>query len=92
MPWQIAARADFADPRTGGPKPAGTDLVNRYLDKVFLACHTSVPVARQTLRVRNLLARPETLMTPAMVLRVLLTARRSAAKTPASRDTDGLAR
>lgn len=77
VPWQIAARADFADPRTSGPKPAGTDLVNRYLDKVILACHTSVPVARQTLRVQNLLARPETLMTPAMVLRVLRAARRS---------------
>lgn len=79
VPWRIAAWADFADPRTSGPRPAGTDLVNRYLDRVFLACHTSVPVARQTMRVRNLLARPETLMTPAMILRVLLAARRSPA-------------
>jgi 2-polyprenyl-6-methoxyphenol hydroxylase-like FAD-dependent oxidoreductase len=77
VPWRLAAWADFADPRASGPKPAGTDLVNRYLDKVFLACHTSVPVARQTLRVQNLLARPATLMTPAMILRVLLAARRS---------------
>jgi 2-polyprenyl-6-methoxyphenol hydroxylase-like FAD-dependent oxidoreductase len=79
VPWKIAARVAFADPRTTGPKPAGTDLVNRYLDKVFRACHTSVPVAHQTLRVQNLLARPETLMTPAMILRVLLAARRSPA-------------
>jgi 2-polyprenyl-6-methoxyphenol hydroxylase-like FAD-dependent oxidoreductase len=79
VPWKIAAQADFADPRTSGPRPAGTDLVNRYLHKVFLACHISVPVARQTVRVRNLLARPETLMTPAMILRVLLAARRSPA-------------
>jgi 2-polyprenyl-6-methoxyphenol hydroxylase-like FAD-dependent oxidoreductase len=74
LPWRIAARADFADPRTSGPEPTRTDLVDRYLDKVLRACHTSVPVARQTLRVRHLLARPETLMTSAMIFRVLLTA------------------
>jgi 2-polyprenyl-6-methoxyphenol hydroxylase-like FAD-dependent oxidoreductase len=79
VPWKIAAGGDFADPRTTGPKPAGTDLINRYLDKVFRACHTSVAVARQTMRVQNLLARPESLMTPSMVLRVLLAARRSPA-------------
>ncbi|WP_329311157.1 FAD-dependent oxidoreductase [Streptomyces sp. NBC_01262] len=85
VPWKIAAGADFADPRTSGPKPPGTDFVSRYLDKVFRACHTSVPVARQTLRVQNLLARPESLMTPAMAMRVLLAARRSPAgcETPA---------
>ncbi|MFY1671326.1 FAD-dependent oxidoreductase [Plantactinospora sp. WMMB334] len=65
VPWRLAARA-------GGP-----GVVNRYLDMVFRAGRTSVPVARQALRVRNLLARPETLMTPAMVLRVLRAARRS---------------
>ncbi|WP_328768167.1 FAD-dependent oxidoreductase [Streptomyces sp. NBC_00286] len=79
VPWKIAAGADFADPRTSGPEPTGTGLVNRYLDKVLGACHTSIPVARQTLRVQNLLARPESLMTPAMALRVLLAARRSPA-------------
>ena len=79
VPWKIAAGGDFADPRTTGPKPAGTDLINRYLEKVFLACHTSTTVARQTMRVQNLLARPETLMTPRMVLRVLIAARRSPA-------------
>ncbi|RSM64519.1 hypothetical protein DMB66_19530 [Actinoplanes sp. ATCC 53533] len=79
VPWKIAARAAFADPRASGPKPAGTDLFNRYLDMVFRACHTSGAVAHQTRRVQNLLARPETLMTPAMILRVLLAARRSPA-------------
>jgi 2-polyprenyl-6-methoxyphenol hydroxylase-like FAD-dependent oxidoreductase len=63
VPWRLAARA-------GGP-----GLVNRYLGLVLRACHTSVPVARQELRVRNLLARPKTLMTPAMVLRILWAAR-----------------
>ena len=57
---------------------AGTGVVNRYLDKVFRACNASVPVADQTLRVQNLLARPESLITPAMALRVLLAARSGA--------------
>jgi 2-polyprenyl-6-methoxyphenol hydroxylase-like FAD-dependent oxidoreductase len=78
-PWRMAARADLADPRTTGPRPAGTGLVNRYLDRVYRACHTSAPVARQMLRVQHLLARPASLLTPAMVLRVLLAARRSPA-------------
>jgi 2-polyprenyl-6-methoxyphenol hydroxylase-like FAD-dependent oxidoreductase len=90
VPWKIAAGADFADPRTTGPKPAGTDLINRYLDKVFKACHTSVPVARKILRVQNLLARPESLMTPAMIVRVLLAARRSPAAGRNARDRQAL--
>ncbi len=77
--WRTAAGGDFADPRTRGPRPPGIRLVNRYLDLVFLACHTSVRVADQTLRVQNLLAGPGSLMTPAMAARVLLAARRSPA-------------
>ena len=30
-PWQIAVGADFAYPECTGPKPAGTDLINRYM-------------------------------------------------------------
>jgi 2-polyprenyl-6-methoxyphenol hydroxylase-like FAD-dependent oxidoreductase len=89
VPWKSAARADFADPRTTGPRPAGTDLVNRYLARVFRASHTSVPVARQILRVRNLLARPASLLTPAMIVRVLLAARRSPAAERAARSVPG---
>ncbi|MFS8102144.1 hypothetical protein LFM09_33975 [Lentzea alba] len=74
LPWRIAARADLADPRISGPDLVGTDLVDRYLDKALWAGHTSVPVARRTMQVQHLLARPETLITPAMIVRVLLTA------------------
>lgn len=78
LPWRIAARAEFADSRTRGPEPARTNLVDRYLDEVLRACRSSVLVARRTMRVRHLLARPGTLLTPAMIVRVLLAARRSA--------------
>ncbi|MFY1636253.1 FAD-dependent oxidoreductase [Solwaraspora sp. WMMB335] len=75
-PWRIAAGAYFADPRATGSKSTGAGLLNRYLDMVSRACHTSLPVARQALLVQNLLARPESLLTPAMILRVLLAVRR----------------
>ncbi len=78
VPWRIAAGADFADPRTTGPKPVGTDLVNRYLARMVLASHASAPVVRKLLLVQNLLAPPATLMTPATMLRVLLASSRSA--------------
>ncbi|MDY7103908.1 MAG: FAD-dependent monooxygenase [Actinomycetota bacterium] len=79
VPWKIAAGTDFAHPATTGRKPFGTDLTNRYLDQVLRAYHTSVPVSRRMFEVQNLLARPESLMTPAMMARVLWAARRSPA-------------
>lgn len=76
-PWRLDAWADFTDPRTTGPAPVGTAAANVYLNRVFRACHTSVPVARQMMRVHSLVAAPWTLATPAMAARVLLAARRS---------------
>ncbi len=78
-PWAIAAGGDFADPRTTGSKPTGTDLANRWLELVTRASHTSRPVADQLLRVQNLEARPASLLGPVTALRVLLTAHRSPA-------------
>lgn len=80
-PWQIAAGADFLHPLTTGPKPRGTDLVNRYLLKVQLACHTSPEVAAAMLEVQNLLAPPTSLLSPRTVARVLRAAGRSPAVT-----------
>lgn len=80
-PWKIAAGGDFADPRTTGPKPFGTDLVNTYLQQVLLAAHTSVAVSTQMLRVQNLLAPASSLVRPLMIARVMIAARRSPART-----------
>jgi hypothetical protein len=76
-PWMIAVGADFASPKTTGPKPPGTDLVNRYLAKVQHASHVSERVQTQLMRVQNLLAPPQSLMLPGTVIRVLRTAPRS---------------
>jgi 2-polyprenyl-6-methoxyphenol hydroxylase-like FAD-dependent oxidoreductase len=74
-PWQIAAGGDFAFPETTGPKPPGTDLVNRYLARVFRAAQRDPVVARAVVDVQNLLASPQSLLRPAMVLRALRVAR-----------------
>lgn len=80
-PWTIAAGGDFADPRTTGSRQPGTGLVNRYLEQVFRACHTSETITAQMTRVQNLLAPPTSLLAPPTVARVLLAARRSPART-----------
>lgn len=81
-PWTSAAGTDFAHPHTTGPQPTGTDLANRWLHRVHRAAHTSRPVADQALKVHSGMARPESLVTPAMILRVLVAARRSPATPP----------
>ena len=45
-PWRIAVGGDFGHPATVGPKPLGTDQLNRYTQRVIRAAHASVPVAR----------------------------------------------
>jgi 2-polyprenyl-6-methoxyphenol hydroxylase-like FAD-dependent oxidoreductase len=74
-PWQIAVGADFAYAETEGRKPAGTDLVNRYLKRVLLAAQVSPEVNSKLLLVQNLLAPPSTLFSPGLVRSVRKAAR-----------------
>lgn len=78
-PWQIAVGSDFLHPATTGPKPPGTDLINRYVAKAQLASHSSPQVLAKLQEVQNLLASPPSLMAPATMIRVLTAARRSPA-------------
>jgi len=79
-PWQIAAGSDFLHPMTTGPKPPGTDFINRYVAKVQLATHVSPEVLTQMVKVQNLLAPPPSLMKPSMMLKVRRAAKQSPAK------------
>jgi 2-polyprenyl-6-methoxyphenol hydroxylase-like FAD-dependent oxidoreductase len=74
-PWKIAVAADFAYPECTGPKPPGTDLVNRYMKRVLLAAQVSPEVNTEMILVQNLLAPPATLMRPSMVRMVRRAAR-----------------
>jgi 2-polyprenyl-6-methoxyphenol hydroxylase-like FAD-dependent oxidoreductase len=74
-PWAIAVGADFAYPECRGPKPFGTDVVNRYMRKVLMAARVSPDVNTAMILVQNLLAPPTSLFKPSMVLKVLRAAR-----------------
>lgn len=70
-PWTIAAGSDFAFPGVTGPKPAGTNGVNWYLDRVHRAAATDRVVCRTFFDVANLLAPATALFHPRVVARVV---------------------
>lgn len=69
-PWQLAVAEDFRYPQTTGPKPAGVDLLNRYVAAVHRATLVDPEVGRAFAKVMNLMAPPTSLMTPKIMLRV----------------------
>ena len=69
-PWQLAVGEDFRYPQTTGPKPAGVDLLNRYVAAVHRATLVDPEVGRAFARVMNLMTPPASLMTPRIMLRV----------------------
>ncbi|MBT2511622.1 FAD-binding monooxygenase [Streptomyces sp. ISL-98] len=75
VPWSIAVGRDFAYDGTTGKKPAGTDLVNRYTERVAVAAQHDDAVGIRSNAVAGLVRRPESLLTPAYVFRVLRFAR-----------------
>jgi 2-polyprenyl-6-methoxyphenol hydroxylase-like FAD-dependent oxidoreductase len=70
-PWQLAVGEDFRFPQTTGPKPPGTDLINRYVAKVHRATLHDEVVGEAFLKVMNLMAPPPSLFQPRIVWRVL---------------------
>jgi hypothetical protein len=58
-------------PQTAGPKARGTDLMNRYVQRLIRGTHTSVPLARTFNNVLNLVEPPTALASPGVVARVL---------------------
>ncbi|HKA05594.1 MAG TPA: hypothetical protein VKD67_14760, partial [Acidimicrobiales bacterium] len=75
-PWKIAVGADFAYPQTTGPKPFGTDLMNRYVARVLVAARGSAEVNGAILQVQQLTAPLSSLARPSMVRAVRKAARR----------------
>lgn len=76
--WQLAVGSDFAFAETEGPKPPGTDIVNRYVQRMLRAAQHDPVVHRSFIRVQNLLAPPSSLFRPDIVWRVLARRRRPA--------------
>jgi 2-polyprenyl-6-methoxyphenol hydroxylase-like FAD-dependent oxidoreductase len=76
VPWSTAVGGDFAYDGTVGKKPPGTDLVNRYMDRIFVAAQHDDSAAVRVNEVVAMVRSPFSLMAPAFVLRVLRAARR----------------
>ena len=83
--WRLTTGADFALPATRGPKAPATDLVNRYMARVFRASQVSEKVAMRVIEVTTLLRPPSGLFTPAMLLAVARAPRTATRTTPAVR-------
>lgn len=85
--WSVAVGGDFVYAGTTGRKPTGTDLLNRYMTRVTVAAQHDAAVCVRFGEVSGLIRRPEWLLTPAFVLRVLRHARRPGESAPRTETT-----
>jgi len=69
--WQIAVGADFAFPETTGPRPAGTAVVNQYIDRLVRKAHSDGELTDAYYRVFRLERPTTSLLRPSVVWRVL---------------------
>jgi 2-polyprenyl-6-methoxyphenol hydroxylase-like FAD-dependent oxidoreductase len=76
-PWSIAVGGDFAYAATTGRKPFGTDVVNRYMDRVVRAGQYDDEVVVRLNETLALVRSPWALFGPAFATRVLRAARRA---------------
>jgi 2-polyprenyl-6-methoxyphenol hydroxylase-like FAD-dependent oxidoreductase len=76
-PWQFATGGDFAYPETRGPRPRGIGLFNAYAKRIQLASTVDGDIRRAFNAVQHLVLDPAVLRKPAMVVKVLRTARRA---------------
>lgn len=69
--WNVAVGGDFQFPQTTGPKPAGTDLFNSYVDRLVRKAHTDGQLTDAFYRVFRLERDPMSLLRPSVAWRVL---------------------
>ena len=71
VPWDLAVGADLAFPEVPGERPAKVRLVNAYMPRLHAAAAHDGALAAALIRVIGLMDRPEGLLRPDRVLRVL---------------------
>jgi 2-polyprenyl-6-methoxyphenol hydroxylase-like FAD-dependent oxidoreductase len=71
IPWDIAVGADLAFPQVPGQRPAKVRFVNAYLPRLHAAAVDDGELALSMIRVIGLKDRPEGLIRPDRMLRVL---------------------
>jgi hypothetical protein len=67
----MAVGGDLAFPQVPGPRPAKVRLVNAYLARLQAAAASDASLATAFIRVIGMLDRPETLLRPDRIIRVL---------------------
>jgi 2-polyprenyl-6-methoxyphenol hydroxylase-like FAD-dependent oxidoreductase len=70
-PWDIAVGNDLRHPQVQGPRSPKVRFINWYIGKLHMAARDDGALATAFLEVANLQARPERLLHPAIVLRVI---------------------
>jgi 2-polyprenyl-6-methoxyphenol hydroxylase-like FAD-dependent oxidoreductase len=81
VPWDIAVGGDLVFPGVQGRRTLKVRLVNAYLARLHTAAAHDASLAGAFLRVAGLVARPESLLRPGIILRVLRTGPRPAVGT-----------
>ena len=71
VPWDIAVGNDLRHPQVTGPRPAKVRFINWYIGKLHMAAQNDGALATAFLRVANLEAPPTSLLSPAIVARVV---------------------
>jgi len=69
--WKTAVSNDFIFDGTTGPKPFGTDLLNRYVDRLVSRAHEDGELTEAFLRVFRLERHATSLLRPSIAWRVL---------------------
>jgi len=92
IPWSIAVGNDLRMPETVGPRNAGVNFINWYMEKLHKAAHTDQVSAMAFHRVANLLEPPPSVMKPRVAMHVLwanLRSKPKASSEPALEATAG---
>lgn len=74
--WELATGSDLANPEVDGPRPLSWRLTNAYMQRLLPAAHRDPVVAAAFIRVVGMLDRPQQLLHPRILGRVLGGARR----------------
>ncbi len=76
VPWDMAVGGDLAFPAVPGPRTPKTRLLNAYIRRLHRAGSAEPALAEAFVRVAGLVDRPQALLSPGVVVRVLRPVRR----------------
>lgn len=82
--WDLAAGGDLAHPEVEGPRPPSWRLTTAYLQRLLPVAHHDPVVGAALIRVIGMLDRPQRLIRPQLLRRVLGGSRPSGRRTPTS--------